>query len=154
MIKTYVEKSFFTEVTGKRVSCHYARNIYIKIFLKRAFLWILLKSKILYYNISKFVQKYLRYVQLQVFSPELISPLVLFSRNFSIHQEHLLSGTPRVFDILFFFFFLTATCQARIHSLCFFEKSDALYLFSTNQVLFNLSFKNFTYIESMTASFI
>ena len=113
MIKTYVEKSFFTEVTGKRVSCHYARNIYIKIFLKRAFLWILLKSKILYYNISKFVQKYLRYVQLQVFSPELISPLVLFSRNFSIHQEHLLSGTPRVFDILFFFFFFDCNVSSK-----------------------------------------
>ena len=49
---------FFTEVTGNRVSDHYARNIYIKVSLKIAVLWILLTLKILYWNISKFVRKY------------------------------------------------------------------------------------------------
>ena len=49
---------FFTEVTGNRVSDHYARNIYIKVSLKIAVPWILLTSKILYQNISKFVRKY------------------------------------------------------------------------------------------------
>ena len=48
----------FTEVTGNRLSDHYARNIYIKVSLKIAVPWILLTSKILYQNISKFVQKY------------------------------------------------------------------------------------------------
>ena len=52
------EKRFFTEVTGNRVSDHYARNIYIKVSLKIAVPWILLTSKILYQNISKFVRKY------------------------------------------------------------------------------------------------
>ena len=41
-------KLFFTEVTGNRVGDHYARNIYIKVSLKVAVLWILLTSKILY----------------------------------------------------------------------------------------------------------
>ena len=36
------EKLFFTEVTGTRVSDHYSRNIYIKVFLKIAVLWILI----------------------------------------------------------------------------------------------------------------
>ena len=35
------EKHFFSEVTGNRVSDHYARNIYIKVFLKVAVPWIL-----------------------------------------------------------------------------------------------------------------
>ena len=40
-------KRFFTEVTGNRVTDHYARNIYIKVSVKVAVLWILLTSKIL-----------------------------------------------------------------------------------------------------------
>ena len=41
-------ETFLAEVTGHNVSDHYARNIYIKIFLKIASLWILERSKILY----------------------------------------------------------------------------------------------------------
>ena len=36
---------FVTEVTGHKVSDHYARKIYIKICLKIAVPWILLTSK-------------------------------------------------------------------------------------------------------------
>ena len=39
---------FFTKVTGNRVSDHYARNIYLKKYLKVAVPWILLTSKRLY----------------------------------------------------------------------------------------------------------
>ena len=42
------EKCFLTEVTGKRVGDHYARNIYIKVSLKIAVPWILLTLIILY----------------------------------------------------------------------------------------------------------
>ena len=41
-------ETFLAEVTGNSVSDHYARNIYIKVFLKIASLWILERSKILY----------------------------------------------------------------------------------------------------------
>ena len=53
---------FLAEVTGNSVSDHYARNICIKVFLKIAVLWILVRSKILYLKISKFFRKYLQYV--------------------------------------------------------------------------------------------
>ena len=51
-------KPAFTEVTENRVNDHYPRNIYIKVSLKIAVPWILLTSKLLYQNISKFVRKY------------------------------------------------------------------------------------------------
>ena len=41
------EKSFQTKVIGNRVSDHYARNIYLKVYLKIAVPWIILTSKIL-----------------------------------------------------------------------------------------------------------
>ena len=50
---------FLAEVIGNSISDHYARNIYIKVFLIAA-LWILVRSNILYYKISKFAQKYLQ----------------------------------------------------------------------------------------------
>ena len=43
----------------------------------------------------------------QVFSPEIISPVVSFSGFFSIHQKNLFSETLRKFVIIFF----TALCQ-------------------------------------------
>ena len=43
-----MQRNFFTEVTGNRVGDHYAGNIYIKVSLKIAVLWILMRSKILY----------------------------------------------------------------------------------------------------------
>ena len=66
------------------------------------------------------------------------SPVVSFSKIFSIRntyfQEHL-----RVFFIFFFFFFfLTAMCQARIYSLCFYlflQKIRRPVLFSTSWLL-------------------
>ena len=36
------------KVTGNRIRDHYARNIYIKVFLKIAVLWILVILRILY----------------------------------------------------------------------------------------------------------
>lgn len=44
----YFRETFFTEVTGNEVSDHYdhyTRNIHIKVFLKKAVLWILVTSK-------------------------------------------------------------------------------------------------------------
>ena len=41
-------KVFFTRATRNRVSDPYARNIYIKVFLKIAVLFILVTLKILY----------------------------------------------------------------------------------------------------------
>ena len=51
------------------------------------------------------------------------SPVVSFSRIFAKYWEHL-----RIFVLLF----LTAMCQTRIYSLCFFKKSEGLYFFSAN----------------------
>ena len=55
--RTHSRETLFTEVTGNRVSDHYARNISRKVSLEIAVPWILLTSKILYQNISKFVRK-------------------------------------------------------------------------------------------------
>ena len=52
------QKRSFTEVTGNRVSDHFARNIYIKVSVEIAVSWILLTTKILHQNIIKFVRKY------------------------------------------------------------------------------------------------
>ena len=52
------QKCSFTEVTGNRVSDHFARNIYIKVSVEIAVSWILLTTKILHQNIIKFVRKY------------------------------------------------------------------------------------------------
>ena len=54
-----LHRTFFTQVTGNRVSDHYARNVYIKVFLEIAVLWMLVPSKILHQN-NKFVRKYLQ----------------------------------------------------------------------------------------------
>ena len=43
----YFRETFFTEVTGTRISDHCVRNIYINVSLKIAVLWILVRSKIL-----------------------------------------------------------------------------------------------------------
>ena len=44
---------FFTEVTGTRVSDHYSRNIYIKVFLKIAVLRILICVDLQYLRMLK-----------------------------------------------------------------------------------------------------
>ena len=51
---------FFTDITGNRVSDHYARNIYITVFQYIAVPVMLMSSEILYQNINKFVWKYLQ----------------------------------------------------------------------------------------------
>ena len=117
-------RNFFTEVTGNRVSDHYTRNIHIKVFLKTAVLWILLTSEVLYENISRFVRKYLQLVQLHIFSLEIISSVVSFSRIFSIHSEHLLQEYLRVFVIQFLFFF---NCNVSSNNLLSFFLSFFLY---------------------------
>ena len=53
-----LQRNFLTEVTGNRISNHYARNVYIKVFLYTAVPWMLVPSKILHQNINKFVRKY------------------------------------------------------------------------------------------------
>ena len=54
-----LQRTFFTQVTGNRVSDHYARNIYVKVFLEIAVLWMLVPSKILHQN-NKIIRKYLQ----------------------------------------------------------------------------------------------
>ena len=75
--------------------------------------------------------KILTICALQVFSLELISAVVSFSRIFSIHQEHLFSGTP---EGVYYSFFYYNVSSKNLLSLffCFFKKSDALYLFPRN----------------------
>ena len=41
-------KNLFKELTGIRVSDHYARNIYLEVFLKTAVPWILVTAHIPY----------------------------------------------------------------------------------------------------------
>ena len=67
----------FTEVTGNRVSDHYARNVYIKVFLKIAVPWRIIPSirnKI--YSFENIYNKYCAGLQHET------SPVVLFSRIF------------------------------------------------------------------------
>ena len=82
---------------------------------------------------------------MQVFSPEVISPVVSFLGFFiyissTYFQEHL-----RVFVIHFFYCNMSSK---NLHSLflCFFKKSDALYLFPTNRLL-SIVIDKFTIIE-------
>ena len=84
-------------------------------------------------------------MQWQVFSPKLVSPVVSFSGIFTTHYEHLLSET---LESVYYFFDDNMSSKNLLSSfLCFFNKSDALYLFPTNWVLSNLLFKDFTCIQ-------
>ena len=111
----------FSEVTGSRVSYHYARNIYIKVFLYIVVLWMLGPSKCFIETTNLFENTYRRC------DPGIhpgSSPVVSISRIFSIRntyfQEHL--------NVLFLFF-LTAMCYTLFDSICFLKKSDGLYFF-------------------------
>ena len=55
-----IADNFFTDITGNRVSDHYARNIYITVCQYIAVPVMLMSSEILYQNINKFVWKYLQ----------------------------------------------------------------------------------------------
>ena len=41
-----LQRTFFAQVTGNRVSDPYVRNVYVKVFLSIAVLWMLVPSKI------------------------------------------------------------------------------------------------------------
>ena len=85
-------------------------------------------------------------MQLYVFSLELISLVVSVSRIFAIHEEHLLSGIPE--SVCYSFFWLQCVKQEfTLFVSLFLQKSDTQYLFPTNWILFNLLFKNFTFVE-------
>ena len=53
-MENYQANNIAEKVTGNSVSDHCTKNIYIKVFLKIANPWILVTSKILYLNITKF----------------------------------------------------------------------------------------------------
>ena len=128
------EKRFLQKLLEIRVIDHYARNIYIKVSLKVAVPWVLLTSKILLENISKFVRKYIQYVRCWSLARNLFHPqfhfleFFLYIRNTSF-QEHL-----RVFRIHFFYWNVSSKNLFSLF-LCFFKKSDVLYLFPTNWLL-------------------
>ena len=67
----------FTGVTGNRVSDHYPGNMYIKVPLKIGFLDIKIATLL-----KQICLKILTISAVQVFSSELISPIVSFSRIF------------------------------------------------------------------------
>ena len=67
----------FTGVTGNRVSDHCPGNMYIKVPLKIGFLDIKIATLL-----KQICLKILTISAVQVFSSELISPIVLFSRIF------------------------------------------------------------------------
>ena len=126
---------FFTKVTGNRVSNHYARDIYINVSLKQLFSGSLLKQLIFL--------EILTICAVQVFSPELISPVVSFSRIFSIHQEHIYSGTPE--SVCYSFFSLECVKQEFILFISLFlQKIRRPVLVSYKLVTFN---NKFTIIE-------
>ena len=78
-----------------------------------------------------------------VFSPELISPAVSCSRIFSIHQEHLFSGTPE--SVSYSFFLLECVKQEFILFISLFlQKIRRPVLVSYKLVTFN---NKFTIIE-------
>ena len=72
--------TFFTQVAGNRVSDHYARNLYIKIFLQVANLWMSVPLKILHQN-NKIVRN--TYNKCGAGLQHGTSPVVSFSRIFS-----------------------------------------------------------------------
>ena len=82
---------------------------------------------------------------MQVFSPELISPVVSFLGFFiyirnTYFQEHL-----QVF-VIHVFYSNVSSDNLISFFLCFFKKSDALYLFPTNRLL-SIIIDKFTIIE-------
>ena len=81
---------FFTEVTGNRLSDHYARNIFIKVPLKIAVSWILLRSKILYQNITKFVRKYRTSHPEVLCKKDVLRNFTRFTGNLRYFEEHIL----------------------------------------------------------------
>ena len=59
----------------------------------------------------------------QVFSLVLISPVVLFSRIFSIHQEHLFSGTPESVCCSYLYIYIYIYYNVFFYSFYFFVSS-------------------------------
>ena len=74
--------------------------------------------------------------EVYVFSQKLFHPQFHFSRIFSIHQEHLFSGTPKSVCCCCFFFDCNLSNKNLLSLfLYFFKKSDILYLFFTRWLL-------------------
>ena len=75
-----LQRNLFTKVTGNRVSDHYARNFYVKVFLQIAVLWMLCHQKYFIKTTNSFENTYSKCgAGLQ----HGISPIVSFSRIFS-----------------------------------------------------------------------
>ena len=119
----YFRETFFTEVTGTRISDHCVRNICIKASLKIAVLWILVRSKILgpkilvnsfknIYNKCSCRSSARNLFHLQFHFCTLATPT--FSNIKSVCYSLLL---------LLLLLFFTALCEAKTYSLCFFVSS-------------------------------
>ena len=152
----YFRETFFTEVTGTRISDHCVRNIYINVSLKIAVLWILVRSKILgpkilvnsfknIYNKCSCRSSARNLFHLQFHFLRLF--LYISNTYFQQYQECLWFIVVVVVVIVVVFDCTVWSKNLLSLFLCFFKKSDALYLFSTSWVLFNLFFEDFTYIE-------
>ena len=77
----------------------------------------------------------------QVFSPELISPVVSFSKIFYIEQEHLFSGTPEgVFIHIFYFLLQYVKQEFTLFISLFLQKIRRPVLVSCKLVTFNSKF--------------
>ena len=79
----------------------------------------------------------------QVFSPELISPEISFSKIFYTHLEHLLSGTSEskcysFFYLCFYFFDCNVFFWLISLILCFFKTSDPVNISMSDQRCFNV----------------
>ena len=150
----YFRETFFTEVTGTRISDHCVRNICIKASLKIAVLWILVRSKILgpkilvnsfknIYNKCSCRSSARNLFHLQFHFLRFF--LYISNTYFQQYQECLLFIVVVVIVVVFYCTVWSKNLLSLF--LCFFKKSDALYLFSTSWVLFNLFFGDITYIE-------
>ena len=62
-----LQRNFFTQATGNGIGDYYARNVYIKVFLLIAGLWMLVSSKILHQN-NKFVYIYIYVYNIYIYS--------------------------------------------------------------------------------------
>ena len=116
-----------------------------------------IKNTLLKYQLI--FRKYLQYVRctvhiVSICSPVLISPVVSVSRIFTIHQEHLFSGTPESVCYSFFFFYCNVLRKNLLSLLlCLFKKSDSLYLFRTKSLLL-IVIDKVTIIESAPFSLV
>ena len=116
--------NFFAQVTGSRVSDHYARNVYRKVFLKIAVLWMLVPSKILHKTINSLENTYNKCGEgLQHGT----SPVVSFSGIFL--------NTRSNWKCLLFIFWLQ--CVKQEFTLFVSSKNQTACIFTCKQIAFN-----------------